>query len=436
MRQPDTGHKDGGFRSGNGLWRRGAMLVTLLAFVAVGVGCSSGNKSMVRGLKRSEMDELVAMKQVASAPAEPKAPQSAAQLEASADRLAMTGEWSAALVQYSRGIAISREAGEQRRLETKSGAMLLRLRQYSRAEDVFGRLSTQTPENAAVWQGLGLSRLRQGKMNQAVTALRRAVELNPEQWSALNALGVALNRQGQPAEALRYFDRALTLAPARADIHNNRAMALMMSGRKAAAEKDLRKALSLKPGYKLAQSNLALLYAGQERWNQALKLFSASVGRPAAHNNLGSLMARRGDWAGAAEQFRKAIEASPTYYPEADRRWREARARLGAASLSPTGSDGRVGSVETSPTSRNSLAETDLSGERQTLPTVKPQSLRPESKAKPATPAPAATKAPVATKAPARTSRRGTGSGKRISTLRTSVLVRPLEVTAQTAWGG
>jgi lysophospholipase L1-like esterase len=72
----------------------------------------------------------------------------------------------------------------------------------------------------------------QGRMNEAIDAFRRAVELSPKDAAAHAGLGQALAYQGQLTEAIAQFNEALQLNPA----HATAAKALAQATRRLAAD--------------------------------------------------------------------------------------------------------------------------------------------------------------------------------------------------------
>lgn len=87
------------------------------------------------------------------------------------------------------------------------------------------------PNNGASLQGLGQLRARQGDDEAAVTHFRSAGENLPLHAPLFNDLGVSLNRLGRMTEALEAFEHAVQVAPNYELAHSNRGMALLDCGR-------------------------------------------------------------------------------------------------------------------------------------------------------------------------------------------------------------
>ena len=77
---------------------------------------------------------------------------------------------------------------------------------------------------------LGEARLRQGAVDRAVAAYRRAVELDPDFALAHRALGQALTDAGELQEALRHLERARELSPDDSVVHAALARAYHLAG--------------------------------------------------------------------------------------------------------------------------------------------------------------------------------------------------------------
>ena len=290
----------------------------LFVIVVLSLGlyaCGGKTNTSIRGISKKEMDEFHAEKaakqkfdeQQVNVISDPK------QLETHGDRFASQKNFTAALFEYNRALQLT-QPDQHNRLRTKIATVNLRNKHFVQAEQIFAALNKKDPDNAVIWEGLGFSQFFQGKYVEAEKALRKTVKLDSKRWKSLNALGVIYNNKKKPATALQFFNQALKLNSAEASIHNNRGLAFMQKDDLGNAEWSFQRALSLAPDYDRARNNLALLYARQDRWPEALQFFETGLGKAAAQNNIGCLLARKGDYLKAGEHFRKAVEIAPSYY--------------------------------------------------------------------------------------------------------------------------
>ena len=208
------------------------------------------------------------------------------------------------------------------------------------------------PQFAPAWRGLGLSNLGSGDARVGLTALERAVALDPLNLEALNALGaeyqkanrmqesvsmlrraiaahpdapepqlnlavayLSLNDSARAATALR---EAIRLRPDFAAAHNNLAILLDRQGQALEAARHFENALRLQAGYSEAHTNYGLHLARRKEWTRARQhLSEAARLAPSApaFANLGTVLARIGDPAGARDQYRRALELDATFEP-------------------------------------------------------------------------------------------------------------------------
>ena len=89
------------------------------------------------------------------------------------------------------------------------------------AERLFRLVIAASPNSGATWNNLGAVYLIDGRTDEAIDALTRAVALNPDLAAAHNGLGVALARAGQTDRAAAEWKRALELRPGYPDAQSN-----------------------------------------------------------------------------------------------------------------------------------------------------------------------------------------------------------------------
>jgi tetratricopeptide (TPR) repeat protein len=89
------------------------------------------------------------------------------------------------------------------------------------AERQFRDLAVKHPELGGAHANLGVILRGQGKHDESIAALERAVKASPRQPVFFNQLGVSYRHKGQFKKAREAYDSALALDPAYADAHLN-----------------------------------------------------------------------------------------------------------------------------------------------------------------------------------------------------------------------
>jgi len=120
-------------------------------------------------------------------------------------------------------------------------------------------------EQAGLLTANGIVDLRAGKIADAVSKLRKAVELKPDYPEAQFYLGIALAQSGDGAGAIPAFTAALEKRPRSSEIHYNFGIALWQMGKAPQAIPEFQSAAELNPDDGLAQCALgkALLSRGE-----------------------------------------------------------------------------------------------------------------------------------------------------------------------------
>ncbi len=116
-----------------------------------------------------------------------------------------------------------------------------------------------------------------GDLVTAQAGYREVLRQIPEQADALHLLGVIADQQGRHDEAVALIGRALAAVPGAAVFHGNLGTALLALGREGEAEAAYREALRLEPGYLDGRLNLANLLLRQARAEEASGHYAAVV---------------------------------------------------------------------------------------------------------------------------------------------------------------
>ena len=117
-----------------------------------------------------------------------------------------------------------------------------RLGDFAEATRILSQLVLFAPDDPRVMGEYGKTMAAQGKADDAIAFLERAVQLQPEEWSYHSAMGVAFDQKGNYQAAQAAYTRALQLKPGEAAVLNNAALSYVQSGDLDMAEKMIRQA--------------------------------------------------------------------------------------------------------------------------------------------------------------------------------------------------
>lgn len=179
---------------------------------------------------------------------------------------------------------------------------------------------TDLPEDAAQCLARGNSCLQSGRVEEALRAYDRAIELNPDQLESHFNRGNVLLRLQRQSEALAAFERAIAISPELAMAHYNRATLLSAAGRVDEARRGYQRTLELDPNFMQARFNLGTLLLAQGDLPQALACMDAVIAHapkvPQAHLTRGAALLKMKRLPEAIQSLDRAL-ALNAQYPEA-----------------------------------------------------------------------------------------------------------------------
>jgi len=241
-------------------------------------------------------------------------------VESEADALARAaqalreGETDKALFFYVRALQLQPENVE---LLAHIGEIQMQRKNHVMASRAFLTARSYDPNHARSLEGLGLIYMAAGLHEQAVDALKLAVENDDRLWHAHNALGVYEDKAGDYAAAQRHYDMALSINPDAVHVLNNRGYSKFLAGDVHGATLDLYEAAKNQE-FPLAWVNLGRIYAKQGWYDDAITSYKNVMSEAHALNNTGQAAIENGDFTQAKRYLNEAIRLSPTYFPAAE----------------------------------------------------------------------------------------------------------------------
>jgi predicted O-linked N-acetylglucosamine transferase (SPINDLY family) len=162
---------------------------------------------------------------------------------------------------------------------------------------------------------LGDALLAQGRIDEAVAACNRAIELQPDLAEAHNNLGNALRSRGSLDEAITAYSRAIQIRPAYSAAHSNLGNVLRDLGRLDEAIAAIGRAIQLDPENAEAWNNRGIAWHQAGRLDEAAAAYDRALaldGRCAqAWTNRGIAFRDQGRHDEALACLRKALELNP-----------------------------------------------------------------------------------------------------------------------------
>ncbi|MBD1868470.1 CHAT domain-containing protein [Cyanobacteria bacterium FACHB-471] len=195
------------------------------------------------------------------------------------------------------------------------------------AQSIWGASSNSTYAQAApatvnaldaVVEGRTLA--ARGRLNEAIAAYRRAIQIDPNLAVAHNNLGIVLARRGRLQEAADAYHEAIRLDPNLANAYNNLAEVLQDLGQPQEAERAQEQARAVLNSADstnvIAYINLGRALGNQGKHEEAIAAYRCAIAlNPTlgtTYNNLGNSLRSLERLEEAAVAYHQAIELTPT----------------------------------------------------------------------------------------------------------------------------
>jgi superkiller protein 3 len=173
------------------------------------------------------------------------------------------------------------------------------------------------PNDAKIYNGLGLIYLQQQKYRETIAAFQKALELDPNFLEAYNNLGTVYAQIGDWDEAIVQFKEALSSPLYRTPelAHYNLGLALMEKGDNVNAVKEFHAAIQLRPDFSRALDKYGIALYRMNRNQEAIKRFNQAIKISPEfidpYLNLGMVYMKLGKTQEAIQQFKLVLERSP-----------------------------------------------------------------------------------------------------------------------------
>ncbi|MEM9533392.1 MAG: sulfotransferase [Pseudomonadota bacterium] len=201
------------------------------------------------------------------------------------------------------------------------GVSLSRLGRHEEAEQKLTHAVRLVPGFGSAYEDLAHAQLRQGKLDEAIATLRKAVKHSSNPDRASQRLGELLTLMGRGGDAEAVFEAALADNPDRRAIAE--ALELANGGQLVEAEKRYREVLRRDPDNVDALRLFGVLCIRNERYDDGVAMFRRAVELAPdfwkAWVNLGAALGEQQKFDQAEEALKKALPIAPASVPILER---------------------------------------------------------------------------------------------------------------------
>ena len=185
------------------------------------------------------------------------------------------------------------------------------------AESTYRRALDLHPDHPEALHLLGLVTYRSGRLDQAVALLQKAIHQDARNALYHFNLGIILHKQGRTDEATESYREALRLNPNHAEAHNNLGNTLRELGDIQESIASYERAITVRPAYAEAHNNLGVAFKEQGNIDLALASYEEALrinpNHAEAHCNKGLALQGRGRIEEAVSAIQTALRIRPDY---------------------------------------------------------------------------------------------------------------------------
>lgn len=173
------------------------------------------------------------------------------------------------------------------------------------------------PQYQLGWKILGSVLRQTDRIEEAINANKKAVEISPQDADAHNNLGISYKAMGKFSHAKERFLKAISLRQNYPEAYNNLGAIYQALGKFVEAEKSFLQAIALKPYFSEAYNNLGVTLKALKKYDEAEKIYLKAISikpdNARAYFNLGIIHTDNGKFDEARACYINAIDLKPNF---------------------------------------------------------------------------------------------------------------------------
>ncbi|OUV75462.1 MAG: hypothetical protein CBC91_07355 [Rickettsiales bacterium TMED131] len=157
----------------------------------------------------------------------------------------------------------------------------------------------------------------QGKLTEAEAIMRDLIAAGTDNHIIYGNLAAICGMQGRSEELINLLNKALQLQPTYPEAHNNLGVTLQEQGKLVEAITSYKAALKIKYNFPEAHNNLGNALQNQGKLKEAIVSYQTAIQQrsnfPEAHSNLGNALQKLGDLKAAVASYNRALQLNPNF---------------------------------------------------------------------------------------------------------------------------
>lgn len=189
------------------------------------------------------------------------------------------------------------------------------LQDYPAAEKYSKKVLEIDDSVPSAYYNLAVAQKGQGKIDEAITSLDKAIELQDNFTAALYEQGNNYLEKQDCAYAIDYYSKVINSAPEAFQAYASMAIALQQQGEIESAVSACINSLRINPAQQDVTLRLATLYDDQGKSDEAIQYYKRAIELGYRKNdiyiNIGRMFASRGDYSEAENHYKQALTIKP-----------------------------------------------------------------------------------------------------------------------------
>ena len=157
------------------------------------------------------------------------------------------------------------------------GVQLLKRGDLYKAKEIFEEILLREENNYVILNLLGITNLKLKKYPEAVSLIKKAIDLNSNNYHLYNNLAIIYKELGKIDESIKNLEIAIKINPNYAEAYNNLGIIFKKKSQFEKSLNSYKKAIKLKPYYFEAYNNLGLLYLDLSDFKNAIDNFNKAI---------------------------------------------------------------------------------------------------------------------------------------------------------------